>query len=362
MKLSSPTFFVVIVIIVAVLMGFGIAVYFSLSPTKNAVPPVNPGLTPGQQIAKMQDGCLRADEEAEYKLINEKGAEDSAVIIVKDKNTRGEQRRFTIPIQSATHYHPIELHPCGVYAMRQYNYDYSFGKPLPNYKDELWKYDYGGRGYLLMALYDAERPAVANYSNDFRIDPTERYLVLAKGFAGSSDGLYDIVFKDTKTMADVFVLPVSEVWGKYPYTIPGSSVGFEAGGWTKDGRYFWANFFVGAPVLGYIRIDSTNWTYELFKAPPDVLGGDQLNLETGWLTVHPGNVWFGVSKLTEEEKAKRRAQGIGTELYIHNLITAERRFVVSTTEPLWYFRPNWLSDTELEYTLPSGEKKIFKVE
>lgn len=31
------------------------------------------------------------------------------------------------------------------------------------------------------------------------------------------------------------------------------------------------------------------------------------------------------------------------------------------TEPLWYFKPKWLSETELGYTLPNGEKKVYKI-
>ncbi|TSC95488.1 MAG: hypothetical protein Athens101426_693, partial [Parcubacteria group bacterium Athens1014_26] len=95
--------------------------------------------------------------------------------------------------------------------------------------------------------------------------------------------------------------------------------------------------------------------------PKDVLGGDALNLENGYITVHPGNVWFGVSELDQEERARRRAQDIGTELYIENLFTKKRQFVASTTEPLYYFKSKWLSDTELQYELPNGEKKIYKI-
>lgn len=69
---------------------------------------------------------------------------------------------------------------------------------------------------------------------------------------------------------------------------------------------------------------------------------------------------------TDRNKAPKSLQEaivkfIGTELYIENLFIKERRFIASTTEPLWYFKPIWISDTELEYELPSGEKKIYKI-
>lgn len=348
MKLFPLPFFATVLIIVVVLVGVGAAMYFSVSPVPDTSSANNSESKPNQQAVEMKDRCLQEDEEAEYQLIDEKNAEDSAVIIVKDKATRVEIRQFTVPLSSATHYHPLELHRCLVYAVRAFNYDYKRGKVLPGYRIELVGYDLRGNENIVLDLKE--------FSLDFRVDPSERYLVLKRGYLGSPD--FAVVIKNSETLEDVLVLPMAEARKKSPDII--GEIGLKD--WTRDGRYFWADFFGGAPVFGYIRVDSADWTYELFPAPQDVLGGDQLNLETGWLTVHPGNVWYGVSELTEEEKAKRRAQGIGTDLYLHNLFTGQRLFVVHTDEPLHYFKPKWISDTELEYTLPSGEKKIYKIQ
>ncbi|MBI4119478.1 MAG: hypothetical protein HY456_01355 [Parcubacteria group bacterium] len=330
--------------IILLLGGLGVAIYFYALPASET----DLQSWQAQPAAEKKEGCLRVDEEAEYQLVNERDAEDSAVIIVKDKKTKDEKRRFTIAIESATHYHPIELHLCGAYAMREYNYDYKFGKPLPGFRVELWRYDFDGNSKVLLTLKE--------FAFDFRVSPSERYLVLQKGFLGSSD--FSIVFKDLKTLEDVFVLPIRPIFETNPDLI--GDIGFYQG-WSKDGRYFWADFFGGAPVFGYIRIDSQNWTYELFPAPPDVLGGDQLNIETGWLTVHPGNVWYGDVESDEEEKARRRAQGIGTDLYIYNLFTKEQKLVAHTDEPLHYFRPWWISETELRYEMPNGETRVFPI-
>jgi len=132
--------------------------------------------------------------------------------------------------------------------------------------------------------------------------------------------------------------------------------------WSSDGKYFWAHTHYGAVALGFIRINTGEWQADFISAPKDVLGGDPLNPNTGYITIHPGNIWIGVQELNEEEKARRRKEGIGTELYVQNLITSERYFVARTDEPLWYFKPKWISDTELQYELPTGEKKIYKIE
>ena len=66
----------------------------------------------------------------------------------------------------------------------------------------------------------------------------------------------------------------SQIWSRY------------WSGWLdKDNRYFWA-VPIGANVLGFIRID-LKLERELFSVPADVLGGDALNLENGYITVHP---------------------------------------------------------------------------
>ncbi len=91
-----------------------------------------------------QTGCLGESEIAGYELIDEKDEQDKAIIIVSDKETLKENHRFEINILSATHYHPIELHKCGVYAAKSSNYDYTIRKPLAGYTAEIWKYDYRG--------------------------------------------------------------------------------------------------------------------------------------------------------------------------------------------------------------------------
>jgi len=351
------------IIVVAVVVGVSIVAYVYLFPAPPAPSTTDPEPKQDQQIAGTQTGCLNKDEVAEITVERKQrdlgDSEGRVLVLIKNRIGNKEKRRFYAD-NIRVNYHSVESHGCGVYAVRMFNYDYSKTLQPFGYREELWTYDYTGEGNAILLLTEKSEKYVSYYDQDFRVDPSERYLVLEKGYAGSSDGVYDIVFKDLKTMENVFVLPVSEVWENNPDTISGSSVGFDQG-WSKDGRYFWANFFGGAPVFGYIRIDSQTWTYELFPAPPDVLGGDQLNLETGWLTVHPGNVWFGVAELFEEEKAKRRVQGIGTDLYLHNLLTGQRLFVAHTDEPIHYFKPKWLSDAELEYSLPSGERKVFTV-
>ena len=48
-------------------------------------------------------------------------------------------------------------------------------------------------------------------------------------------------------------------------------------------------------------------------------------------------------------------------LDLHNLFTKERVLLETVSDPGWFYKPQWISDTELQYTMPSGEVKIYKL-
>lgn len=332
---------ILIGILLVLLIGGGIYLYVKKDNITNPI---------------IHNSCLKDNEVASYEIGKNKEI-IYTYIVVFDKKTGQEINRFQIQNTIDNHYHGQELHKCNFYVIRQFNYDSQTKRKTPNYSIELWSYNYTQNGHPILTFSKTDNNGnyLFSFNDDFRVDAQERYVVLIKGYLGSPD--YALVIKDLKTLKDVFTLPMAEIEKKNPEIVQD----IELDGWTKDGRYFWANTHYGATTLGFIRIDTTDWSVKIIPAPKDILGGDALNLENGYVTVHPGNVWFGITELEEQEKAKRRAQGIGTELYIQNLITGKRLFVDKTTEPLWYFKPQWLSDTELEYYISSGEKKIFTI-
>lgn len=294
--------------------------------------------------------CLEENDMVEYDRISfnpviTQPKESSPTIFIKNKKTGGIRNSFQVENIVGVG-HPMEIHRCGVYAIRGFEFD----KKKGIYKKyEFWKYTYNENKEILLPNEEF-RP----YSLDFRIDPLENYIALIKYYLGHPD--YALVIKNS-ALEDIFTLSIIEIEKRNSDLVQDISLN----GWTKEGHYFWAHTHYGANTLGFIRIDSQDWRVDLFPAPKDVLGGDALNLENGYVTVHSKNIWIGVAELEEEEKIRRRAQGIGTELYIENLITGERHFVTKTNEPLWYFKPKWVSETALEYQLPSGEKKVYKI-
>lgn len=324
-----------------VLLG-GLAIYWFSLPELNI--PEN-----------KRKACLEASEVAEYSTPGENKAfvTSPVRITVKDKISGKKKYEFEIMYNSKGAF-TFAIFPCNIYVTKIFNYDEKRG-PLPGYRNELWRFHYDGSGEPLLTLFKGEG-APDNFGQSFLVDPTETYIAFERSYLGSPS--YALVIKNLNNLSDVHVLSYQSLIAAHE--APQGAIGLKQ--WTKDGRYFWGRIFDGAIVYAFFRLERDVWKTKVFPAPKDVLGGDALNVENGYITVHPGNIWFGFAEFEDREKAKRRVQGIGTELYIHNLITGERKFVTSTTEPLWYFKPKWLSDTELQYELPDGEKKIYKIQ
>ena len=110
-------------------------------------------------------------------------------------------------------------------------------------------------------------------------------------------------------------------------------------------------------------MDSRDWSYELFEAPEGVLGGYPLNLETGWVPLIPGAFWTGVVEFDEDMKQERAAAGETADLYLYNVFSKERRLVEDTDAPIWRgLNAQWLSDTELQYTMPDRKVRTYQVQ
>lgn len=296
--------------------------------------------------------CLSDDEIAKYEIIKRQNEVSLANIFIENKEKK-ELFKFQIELPIPDHYHPIEFHKCGVYATRSFNYDYLKKQALANYKIELWRYYYNGEGEPLIFL--SGPISGSGIGTDFRVDPAENYVFLERSYLGHPD--YALVVKNLETKEDVLSLSLKDITDKHPSLV--GSIGLRE--WTKNGRYFWNDIFVGAYILGFFRIDTTNWKVEIFEVPDGVLGGSALNIEKGYITRHPGYEWTGMDILTEQIKKEWQEHGKKSTLYLYNLFTKEQTLLETTDEPLWFFKPKWISETELEYELSTGEKKIYKI-
>lgn len=292
--------------------------------------------------------CLNNDLVADYKI--EKKVDVLGIATIYVKNNSGDiKNNFRID-DIFKNYHPIELYPCGIYMIRFVNYNPQKSKQNSDFRAELWKYQYDGQGRNILLLMD--------YSYDFRVDPSEKYLVLEKSYFGKDD--HALVIKDINTKEDILSIKLKDIVQKYSNVI--GNIGLIK--WTDDGRYFWADIFDGAYTKGFIRVDSKDWSYQILEMPNDMDIGitGPVNFNTGYVTLHPGVVWTGVVEVTQQISEQWLKEGKQSKMYLYNLFTKERILIVTTDKPLWEFNPKWISDTELQYELPTGEKKIYKIQ
>ncbi|MBU4348553.1 hypothetical protein KJ671_03590 [Patescibacteria group bacterium] len=331
---------ILIILIPLILIATITIAYFFFFPEEE----IKPDKTLKQSTFLTQ--CLSENLEVSYKIEEKESPLADVVVYIIDENTGKEVTSFKID-NIFKNYHPIELYKCGIYVIRFFNYDPRISKQKPEFRAEFWRYYYSGEGIQLFFSED--------FSYDFRVDPTEIYLVLERSYLGNPD--YALVIKNLQTKKDVFVLPLKEITDKYPDFL--GSIGFNE--WTRGSKYFWGNIFDGANVLAFFRIERDSWKRELFEAPTGTMGGTALNSEFGYITYDDGPPWTGDLDFAKMYQEQWEKEGKIVSFYLYNFFTNKKIVLATTTDTMWYFKPKWISDTELEYYLPSGERKIYAV-
>lgn len=344
--IRKETIILVILLLISLLMG---AIYLA-----KVLPANKQEAEKSERIS--HSPCLSDDEIAEYKINKKQGEVSSATIFVKKKETGKELFNFQIELPIPDHYHPIELHRCGVYAVRNFNYDFSRRQALSNYRIELWRYRYTGEGDSRVLLSDIPISG-SGFGTDFRIDNLENYVVLERYYLGNPD--YALVVKDLKTKEDVFVLTLEEVLKKYPDIRRGS---FGLGIFTPDNKYLWGNIYEGAYDIAYYRIELGTWKTDILPSPSDLPSGAERDFNfKGWFAYVDITSFTGSKEITEQIEEDARQAGQMKNLWLYNLFTKEK-IKIAWADPSWRFNQKWLSDNELEYYIPPGERKIYKTE
>jgi len=359
--------------LITVLVAGGVALavfYLHQHPlfVANSPPPTSPEQPPpvATSTAVLHTPCLADNEYANYPLEqrnNRLGVPASSTIDVYVRTKQTESNIFSFKIGGIRiTYHPPEFRPCGVYILREFGQGPHGGFP-PGYRVELWRYDYSGIGTKLFTMFEVIGPnqeVSSYYSDDFRVDPAEHYLALDRGYQQSNEAL---VVKDVATLKNLFVLPLSDLAKQNPNVV--GIFGLENGGWSKDGRYAWFNFSDSADpanTIGFVRVDTNNWSYKAFTAPQTTMGGDAFNPDTG-MTTYNTNVapWTADAQMDQMYRDKAKKEGGITSFYIYDLLIKRNYLVATTTDPVYYFRPQWISDTVLQYTLPSGATTTYAI-
>ncbi len=308
--------------------------------------------------------CLADDEFADYP-IDEKYAKEiktpkiPLIIFIRDSITDKEKFSFQINDIESRGPRP-QLRKCGVYLVRRFNYDPQKTKQDPGYKEEIWRYRYDGTGESIFLLAEKDMSGVfkAEFAGIFQVDPNEKYLVLEKKYLGHED--YALILKDIDTLEDLFVLKLRDILAKNSEIVSGS---FGLGIWLENGEYLCGNIFSGALDIAYGCIKAGTWETEIFPSPPDILAGVErtITFKSWYLAYVDIPSFTGMDIITEQiiEEAKR--DGRQKNLFVYNLIN-RKKIKIASADPEWRFNIKWISDTELEYEMPDGEKKVYTIE
>ncbi len=195
------------------------------------------------------------------------------------------------------------------------------------------------------------------FSSDFRVSPDEKYVFLIKSYLGKDD--YALVIKDLDTKEDVYELKLKDILEKHPDVMPGS-IGL--GIFTPDGRYFWGDIYDGARETAYYRIEMKTRKTDILPLPKDIPAGVERAWSFGgWVAYADIPSFSGFAGVVERLEKEAREKGEKKNLTVYNLFTKEKK-VISSADSSHRFKPNWISDTELEYTLPSGEKSVYEAQ
>lgn len=353
-KSKKTVILAVSILLVVLLLGVSVYFYFFKKP--------NQGLIENQIT---HPPCLGKNEIVDFP-VNEyysnerfKYPKFPLVIYIRDKNTNKE--KFKFQIDNVRENYISEIYKCGIYVIRQFNYDPQKIKQGltqdPGYREELWKYDYSGKGESLLLLAEKPKDFISYYDPDFRVDPQEIYVALLRGgYPERPD--YALVIRNFNLKVDSFILSYQDLLKKHPELT--GYFGLES--WTKNGDYFWGDLSIAANEIAYLRILRDIWRLDILPAPAGTLGGTAFNPEYGYITYDTGPGWIGIDVVAEQIYEEWRKAGKKIDFYLYNLFTKEKTLLATIDDPSWSFKPKWISDTELEYEIPNGEKKIYKIE
>lgn len=253
----------------------------------------------------------------------------------------------------------VRLNDCNLYVIKGFGFDEKKSIYLESYSNELWKYDFDGKGEKIFQLNQNLKDGKYSilYKLFFIVDEKEKMIALVNKYLGDSN--YALHIKDIETKQNVVEVNLtSDLFKKYPNV----SGDVEFRGWSSDEKYFWFSLFDQANVLAFVKVDMSDSSYEVFEAPVGTMNQDAFNMETGWVTYDDGPPWTGVKEFDDEYQQEWEDAGDFVNFSLYNIFSKQKIDLEKTTDTTWWHYPKWLDDKTLEYKTSDGETKKYVLE
>lgn len=315
-------------------------------------------ILPSPSVANQSTACLGDDEVASYQINKNSEGGGIVTIEIKKKTADAIIKSFTMGTIDPQRVDPLEIHHCHIYVSREFNVDYKRNVLLPGFSEELWAYDFNGIGNKIITFVSKDFAGKENgiYDFSFKVNDSEQYLVLTRGYLGSSD--YAVVVKDLKTLNDIFVLTSADLMSKYK--LPQAEIG--AGRWL-DNNTFLVFVTDGAVTFDEIVVSKSgaDWKLTILPVPDDASVVTAWNPDGYWIAYNDGPGWIGAEDVAQGIYQQWRAQGKEQSLFAYNLATKQKVTLATTNDPSWSFKTIWVSTTTLQYTLPSRATSTYVI-
>jgi hypothetical protein len=311
--------------------------------------------------------CLTADQKESYATALVDG-EWQATVLVNDVRTGKVLWSQAYREDGASEENGVSVNRCHFYMIRAFNMDAHTMKQHANFSMEVWRYDYfdGTPKQRVISLASNKTGNDADYQGyygySFTIDPTEHYIALERGYPGSDNHALAVV--DIATSKEVYALAMPDILK----THPDADGSFSSGKWVTrpDGIYLKGNIFVASQLTAfyYIKHDTKSgaWNSTIYETPADYRAGVERSAPpfAPYLAYTDVVVWTGDAEIRDQLIQDQIRAGKQKHLIVANLITGATTTIATTPIiPDHNFRPTWLDDNTLQYTLPDGTKKTY---
>lgn len=257
---------------------------------------------------------------------NIKDSEDTDVFIIGD----GEKEEFiaTVDEMYVGHYHNLEYYNGNLYVLKRLGQD---GYSERNWDDQLWVYDSNGKGKKLYPSKGVIKDL------DFRVSPGENF------FAVEHENSLHILDMQGKIL------------GSFEEGELGTGASAMMLKWSEKEDVLWGVSFLppGSPKT-FFEIEAKTQTLKKYDVSDLAFGRDyDINMDERKLA-------FSLFPPFVDEDSFEEYQNEKTEnsLFVYDLNSKKKEKIVTSVAK--EFKPEWISENEIEYSDPNIDKRVIK--